>query len=79
MHTYTYVTECLNDSVRNAMFSVAEFSRTLIDCVERLQSVSSSCLVQHKPIVLQTYVGLGSLIHNRNALGFFKVRGKFSF
>ncbi|XP_046389552.1 tumor protein p63-regulated gene 1-like protein isoform X1 [Ischnura elegans] len=35
--------------------------------------------VEQCPIVLQSYVGLGSLIHNRNGLGFFKVRGKFSF
>ncbi|GLV44762.1 hypothetical protein CBL_11629 [Carabus blaptoides fortunei] len=84
--------ECLDDSVRSAMFSVAEFSRKVIDCVEQLrlhtaqQSTTAQvvndtlpCVVQHKRIVLQTYVGLGSLIHNRNALGFFKVRGKFSF
>lgn len=35
--------------------------------------------IDHQPIVLQNYVGIGSLIHNRNALGFFKIRGKFSF
>ncbi|XP_033327486.1 tumor protein p63-regulated gene 1-like protein isoform X1 [Megalopta genalis] len=30
-------------------------------------------------IVIENYFGLGALVHNRNGLGFFKIRGKVSF
>ncbi|XP_015598646.1 tumor protein p63-regulated gene 1-like protein isoform X2 [Cephus cinctus] len=30
-------------------------------------------------IILENYLGLGALFHNRNSLGFFKIRGKVSF
>ncbi|XP_033219605.1 tumor protein p63-regulated gene 1 protein-like [Belonocnema kinseyi] len=33
----------------------------------------------NRPILIENYLGVGSLIHNRNALGFFKIRGKVSF
>lgn len=63
------------------MYDVEDFARKLVETVEKCQKQSDGdvCRVEHKPIVLQNYVGLGSLIHNRNSLGFFKVRGKFSF
>ncbi|XP_044008168.1 tumor protein p63-regulated gene 1-like protein isoform X1 [Aphidius gifuensis] len=31
------------------------------------------------PLIVENYLGLGAIIHNRNSLGFFKVRGKVSF
>ncbi|KAL6266406.1 hypothetical protein P5V15_003258 [Pogonomyrmex californicus] len=37
------------------------------------------CNVVNLPIVIENYCGLGALVHNRNGLGFFKVRGKVSF
>ncbi|PSN44647.1 hypothetical protein C0J52_07725 [Blattella germanica] len=73
--------ESCNGSV-NEMYDVDDFARNIVLAVEKAQTVgtlSSPCKVEHKPIILENYVGLGSLIHNRNALGFFKVRGKFSF
>lgn len=69
------------DADNNKMYDVEDFARKLVETVEKCQKQSDGdvCRVEHKPIVLQNYVGLGSLIHNRNSLGFFKVRGKFSF
>ncbi|KAF4525864.1 hypothetical protein B566_EDAN015967 [Ephemera danica] len=65
----------------NKKFDVEDFAQKLSGAVEQASSCNGlpSCKVENAPIVLQNYVGLGSLIHNRNALGFFKVRGKFSF
>lgn len=40
---------------------------------------SSACCIHHSPIVIQSYVGVTSLLHNKTGMGFFKVRGKFSF
>jgi hypothetical protein len=37
------------------------------------------CRVEYKPIIIETYLGLASLFHNANSLGFYKVRGKVSF
>ncbi|KAK7865901.1 hypothetical protein R5R35_005621 [Gryllus longicercus] len=72
------------DGGSKPMYDVEDFSRTLVLAVESIQKKENNfavarCRVEHKPIILQNYIGLSSLIHNRNALGFFKVRGKFSF
>jgi hypothetical protein len=64
------------------MYDIDDFARNIVSAVEKAQTINtmaSHCNTEHKPIVLQNYVGIGSLIHNRNSLGFFKVRGKFSF
>ncbi|XP_066996138.1 tumor protein p63-regulated gene 1-like protein [Anabrus simplex] len=66
------------------MYDVEDFTRKLVSAVEHAQETSASttpvhCRVEHKPIILHNYIGLSSIIHNRNSLGFFKVRGKFSF
>ncbi|XP_012530453.1 tumor protein p63-regulated gene 1-like protein isoform X2 [Monomorium pharaonis] len=37
------------------------------------------CNIVNMPIIIENYCGLGALVHNRNGLGFFKVRGKVSF
>ncbi|XP_046468636.1 tumor protein p63-regulated gene 1-like protein isoform X1 [Neodiprion pinetum] len=41
--------------------------------------IGENCHVVSNSIVLENYLGLGALLHNRNALGFFKIRGKVSF
>uniref|UniRef100_A0A0A9YIB9 Tumor protein p63-regulated gene 1-like protein n=1 Tax=Lygus hesperus TaxID=30085 RepID=A0A0A9YIB9_LYGHE len=60
------------------VYNVDDFTTSLKDALER-KIKTFQCSVQHKSILLENYVGLGSLIHNKNSLGFFKVRGKFSF
>ncbi|XP_032686776.1 tumor protein p63-regulated gene 1-like protein isoform X5 [Odontomachus brunneus] len=37
------------------------------------------CNVINMPIIIENYCGVGALVHNRNGLGFFKIRGKVSF
>ncbi|XP_021932849.1 tumor protein p63-regulated gene 1-like protein isoform X2 [Zootermopsis nevadensis] len=72
------------DSTNSAseIYDIDDFAQNIVSAVEKAQTInirSSHCNIEHKPIVLENYVGIGSLIHNRNSLGFFKVRGKFSF
>ncbi|XP_046680098.1 tumor protein p63-regulated gene 1-like protein isoform X2 [Homalodisca vitripennis] len=64
------------DEKERSIFNVDDFAYHLVHAVEK---PNRPCSIEHKPILLDNYVGLGSLIHNKNALGFFKVRGKFSF
>jgi hypothetical protein len=64
------------------MYNIDDFARNIVLAVEKAQTRNKAtpfCNIEHKPIVLENYIGIGSLIHNRNSLGFFKVRGKFSF
>jgi hypothetical protein len=58
---------------------VEHISKTIADLPRNNDTNREPCTIQEKDIVLQSYVGIGSVIHNRNSLGFFKVRGKFSF
>ncbi|XP_076652333.1 tumor protein p63-regulated gene 1-like protein isoform X3 [Halictus rubicundus] len=37
------------------------------------------CNVKTASIIIENYFGLGALVHNKNELGFFKIRGKVSF
>ncbi|XP_013195958.1 tumor protein p63-regulated gene 1-like protein isoform X3 [Amyelois transitella] len=53
------------------------FAQKLQRAIEAMPS--SACCIHHSPIVIQSYVGVTSLLHNKTSLGFFKVRGKFSF
>ncbi|XP_073943605.1 tumor protein p63-regulated gene 1-like protein isoform X4 [Choristoneura fumiferana] len=53
------------------------FAQKLQRAVESM--ASSSCCIHHSPIVIQSYVGVSSMLHNKTSMGFFKVRGKFSF
>ncbi|XP_022199302.1 tumor protein p63-regulated gene 1-like protein [Nilaparvata lugens] len=66
------------DNTRD-IFSVDNFTEKLVETVEAITLRPNPCNIEREPILLENYVGLGSLIHNKNALGFFKVRGKFSF
>ncbi|XP_046965145.1 tumor protein p63-regulated gene 1-like protein isoform X2 [Vanessa cardui] len=57
-------------------FDMELFAQKLQRAVENM---TSPCCIHHSPIVIQSYVGLTSLLHNKTSMGFFKVRGKFSF
>lgn len=59
-------------------YNVETLSENLMAIMEKIGKPLKN-VVQHKPILLHNYLSLGSLIHNRNSLGFFKVRGRFSF
>lgn len=41
--------------------------------------LTTECNIKTGLIIIENYIGVGALVHNRNALGFFKVRGKISF
>lgn len=63
-------------------FDIETFSRKLIEILSSCGgggAESPMCTVEYKPIVIETYVGLTSLLYNANSLGFYKVRGKVSF
>lgn len=68
----------VGDERERSMYNVDDFAYRLVQAVER-SGRAVPCNVQHRPIILENYIGLGALIHNKNALGFYKVRGKFSF
>ncbi|XP_012219080.1 tumor protein p63-regulated gene 1-like protein isoform X1 [Linepithema humile] len=54
-------------------FDIDAFQTTLKSLLPR------ECSVVNLPIIVENYCGLGALVHNRNGLGFFKIRGKVSF
>ncbi|XP_014370897.2 tumor protein p63-regulated gene 1-like protein isoform X6 [Papilio machaon] len=60
-----------------AMYDMETFAQKLQRAIESMPS--STCCIHHSPIVIQSYLGVTSLLHNKISLGFFKVRGKFSF
>lgn len=44
-----------------------------------LSLLPEECNLITGSIIVENYCGIGALVHNKNALGFFKVRGKVSF
>lgn len=74
--------DCVDEKLRS-LYCVETFVEKLCKTIAELPKTEGPnylpCTVQEKDIILQCYVGIGSVIYNRNALGFFKVRGKFSF
>ncbi|KAF9422238.1 hypothetical protein HW555_002047 [Spodoptera exigua] len=60
-----------------ATYDMETFAIKLQRAIENM--TSSACCIHHSPIVIQSYVGVTSLLHNKTSMGFFKVRGKFSF
>ncbi|XP_047512745.1 tumor protein p63-regulated gene 1-like protein isoform X3 [Pieris napi] len=58
-------------------FDMETFAQKLQWAIENMPS--SACCIHHSPIVIQSYLGIASLLHNKTSMGFFKVRGKFSF
>ncbi|GAB0091291.1 Tumor protein p63-regulated gene 1-like [Sergentomyia squamirostris] len=66
-------------------YSVENLHQALMQLINNPQpniesaSVNYNCQMVEEPIVLENYLGFGAVVHNKNNLGFFKVRGKFSF
>ena len=74
----------LDNDDQRPLFDVEHFSRVFIQVLQdssagELGEEVGQSLVHYKPIILETYVGLSSLIYNANGLGFYKLRGKVSF
>ncbi|KAJ8967477.1 hypothetical protein NQ314_002791 [Rhamnusium bicolor] len=66
---------CTDEKLRN-LYNLDLFIDQFCAVINKTKE--NSIILQHN-ILLENYIGLGSIIHNRNSLGFFKVRGKFSF
>lgn len=68
-----------------AIYNVDDFSRCLTQTLQDYYQdhnpgqEDTNFTIIEDPILLENYLGLTSVIYNRNALGFYKVRGKFSF
>lgn len=74
------VLEC--DEEKQKLYDLDVFMDKICTAVTNLQRSKlneENCIIHHKEILLENYFGVGSAIHNQNLLGFFKVRGKFSF
>ncbi|KAL5276732.1 hypothetical protein ACFFRR_002139 [Megaselia abdita] len=63
------------------MYSVDSFNSALKDIFSNSnpESINFNCDFKEGPILMENYIGIGAVIHNKNNFGFFKVRGKFSF
>lgn len=59
--------------IEKTRFDIEAFHTTLKSLL------SHECNAVNMPIIIENYCGLGALVHNRNGLGFFKIRGKVSF
>lgn len=74
--------DCPNEKQR-LLYDMEEFADKICSVIVDLQRIKNNsvenCIIHHKDILLENYFSIGSVIHNHNALGFFKVRGKFSF
>ncbi|XP_075969967.1 tumor protein p63-regulated gene 1-like protein isoform X2 [Anticarsia gemmatalis] len=66
-----------DDVEEKSTYDMETFAVKLQRAIEAM--TSSACCIHHSPIVIQSYVGVTSLLHNKTGMGFFKVRGKFSF
>ncbi|KAJ8918539.1 hypothetical protein NQ315_013044 [Exocentrus adspersus] len=74
-HPLFFHKDCNDEKLRN-LYNLDLFIDHLCTAVNKIKETS---IILHHNILLENYVGLGSIIHNRNSLGFFKVRGRFSF
>lgn len=63
----------IGSEVEKAKFKVEDFQSCIKDFLP------SDCNVRNGLIIIENYFGVGALVHNRNNLGFFKIRGKVSF
>lgn len=63
------------------IYSVESFNEALQSIFSNANpdSVVFNCQFKEGPILMENYVGVGAVIHNKHSFGFFKVRGKFSF
>ncbi|KAJ8934914.1 hypothetical protein NQ318_002654, partial [Aromia moschata] len=69
-------TNIVNEEKLRNLYNLDLFIDHLCTVITKMKENS---IILHHNILLENYIGLGSIIHNRNSLGFFKVRGKFSF
>uniref|UniRef100_A0A1L8DAI0 Putative tumor protein n=1 Tax=Nyssomyia neivai TaxID=330878 RepID=A0A1L8DAI0_9DIPT len=66
-------------------YSVENLHQVLLQLINDPQptiesaNINYNCKLEEGPIEMENYFGLGAVFHNKNNLGFFKVRGKFSF
>ncbi|CAH1973503.1 unnamed protein product [Acanthoscelides obtectus] len=74
-HPLFFHKDCTDEKLRS-LYNLDLFVDHI--CTAVTKSKENSVILQHN-ILLENYVGIGSIIHNRHSLGFFKVRGKFSF
>ncbi|XP_044271270.1 tumor protein p63-regulated gene 1-like protein isoform X1 [Tribolium madens] len=81
-HPLFFHKDCVDEKLKN-LYSLDSFiekiSKAIADLPRNNEPNQEPCIIQERDIILNSYVGIGSVIHNRNSLGFFKVRGKFSF
>lgn len=77
---------CTEADQHNARFDVQDFLSNLRDATQAPMSKecltmpqSTSCLVEYRPILMESYVGLPALVHNYGQFGYYKNRGKISF
>ncbi|XP_031830597.1 tumor protein p63-regulated gene 1-like protein isoform X2 [Nomia melanderi] len=59
--------------IEKAKFDVEGLHATILNVLP------VECNIRTGSIIIENYFGLGALVHNRNGLGFFKIRGKISF
>ncbi|KAL1498285.1 hypothetical protein ABEB36_009106 [Hypothenemus hampei] len=76
-HPLYFHKDCTDENLRRA-YSLENFIETLCKTIIEIAKNFESRIL-HSRILLENYVGFGAIIHNRHDLGFFKVRGKFSF
>lgn len=68
-----------------AMYLVENLSKAFLSIVHdpapniENADVNYDCKLEEAPIVLENYLNVPAMVHNKNNFGFFKVRGKFSF
>ncbi|KAK4875848.1 hypothetical protein RN001_012270 [Aquatica leii] len=67
-HPLFFHKECTSDDQKK-IYNLEEFTENIISSLNRS---GSNYIIHHKNILMENYVGIGSLIHNRNGLGFFK-------
>ncbi|XP_066260878.1 tumor protein p63-regulated gene 1 protein-like isoform X1 [Euwallacea similis] len=76
-HPLYFHRDCTEENLRKTYDLdnfIEAFCKTIIEIGKNYES-----RILHSHILLENYVGFGAIIHNRHDLGFFKVRGKFSF
>ncbi|CAG9760892.1 unnamed protein product [Ceutorhynchus assimilis] len=76
-HPLYFHKDCSDESLRRIYDLdnfIENFCKTIVEIGKNYES-----RILHSKVLLENYIGLGSIIHNRHDLGFFKVRGKFSF
>lgn len=65
----------LVDNMYNALLGIVHNPQPSIEGAD----INYNCRVEETPILLENYVNVGAMVHNKNNFGFFKVRGNFSF